>query len=259
MSNFPKALLHALCLTACIATNHTASAQTIASCSSVASDPDGDGFGWENNASCRVTEGSNGAPEFINLETGQPVSLTRAYWDPTDFDNPITCGERYFDGIGYEQTYRELFIEHGRLSPVTPFQGRLELTARAEAINLPWALENGIYTGPTGLSESPWVEVVDLFKTGGDTGHGVRIWHSNHSYTRCAPLAPDRNFIPTGTPPVPENLFTGTCVDTDPLGDGWGWDGTTSCSIPVNNPETGICVDLDGDGWGWNGVDSCQI
>lgn len=43
--------------------------------------------------------------------------------------------------------------------------------------------------------------------------------------------------------------FAAECIDTD--GDGWGWDGTSSCEMP--------CVDNDGDGWGWNGTSSCLI
>ena len=58
------------------------------------------------------------------------------------------------------------------------------------------------------------------------------------------------------------------CIDTDPVGDGWGWDGSSSCRIYENqtsnqasNTETAICVDTDpvGDGWGWNGSDSCRV
>lgn len=41
------------------------------------------------------------------------------------------------------------------------------------------------------------------------------------------------------------------CLDTD--GDGWGWNGSSSCLVSAD------CIDTDGDGWGWNGVDSCRI
>ena len=53
---------------------------------------------------------------------------------------------------------------------------------------------------------------------------------------------------------------TAVCVDTVPLGDGWGWNGSSSCTIaPVT--QAVVCVDSPpiGDGWGWDGSSSCQI
>lgn len=56
------------------------------------------------------------------------------------------------------------------------------------------------------------------------------------------------------------------CIDTD--GDGWGWNGTSSCLIGSSPPATlspstpsssAECIDTDGDGWGWDGVMSCRI
>jgi hypothetical protein len=50
------------------------------------------------------------------------------------------------------------------------------------------------------------------------------------------------------------------CVDTVPLGDGWGWNGSTSCTIAtITVPQ--VCVDTPpaGDGWGWDGSSSCRI
>jgi len=46
------------------------------------------------------------------------------------------------------------------------------------------------------------------------------------------------------------------CIDTD--GDGWGWNGVTSCRLEV---VASACVDTPpvGDGWGWDGVTSCQL
>ena len=63
------------------------------------------------------------------------------------------------------------------------------------------------------------------------------------------------------------------CVDTAPLGDGWGWNGSAPCRITgddvpaANNPGSVPdsadleCVDTAplGDGWGWNGWSACQI
>lgn len=48
----------------------------------------------------------------------------------------------------------------------------------------------------------------------------------------------------------------------DPDGDGWGWDGSGSCRAGGQSepsPGLAVCVDPDGDGWGWNGSTSCQV
>lgn len=57
-----------------------------------------------------------------------------------------------------------------------------------------------------------------------------------------------------------------TCIDSPPVGDGWGWDGVQSCRVTgaeeaSNRTEdnAAACVDSDGDGWGWNGVESCLV
>jgi len=58
-------------------------------------------------------------------------------------------------------------------------------------------------------------------------------------------------------------------------GDGWGWDGSTSCRVESADTSTNTnnggtqsvattdasCVDTDpiGDGWGWNGSTSCRV
>jgi len=50
------------------------------------------------------------------------------------------------------------------------------------------------------------------------------------------------------------------CVDTD--GDGWGWDGSSSCLIGETTPATtgsAACVDTDGDGYGWDGSATCLV
>jgi len=47
-----------------------------------------------------------------------------------------------------------------------------------------------------------------------------------------------------------------SCVDTGVLGDGWGWNGSTSCRVGLST-----CVDTGvlNDGWGWDGTKSCRV
>ena len=55
------------------------------------------------------------------------------------------------------------------------------------------------------------------------------------------------------------SVNTSECIDTEPMNDGWGWDGVESCRI--GNVMAAECIDSApvGDGWGWDGVTSCRI
>jgi hypothetical protein len=48
----------------------------------------------------------------------------------------------------------------------------------------------------------------------------------------------------------PEDNPPGECIDTTPEGDGWGWNGVTSCQLPVSGE--GICRNYGHYPWGWN-------
>lgn len=74
----------ALCLTVLVWTVLSASiappvaqAQTYPTCSALASDPDGDGWGWENNQSCQVAKAPNGYPYCT---TGHYQTSSSAGW-----------------------------------------------------------------------------------------------------------------------------------------------------------------------------------
>lgn len=65
-------------------------------------------------------------------------------------------------------------------------------------------------------------------------------------------------------------LHAQECVDTDPLGNGWGWDGSSSCRVDqntnadssnTNNHSGTVCIDTApfGNGWGWDGSASCRV
>jgi len=132
--------------------SQSAHAQSLSVCSSAASDPDGDGFGWENNQSCRVTSVSDTAPEFINQETGQPVVLTRAIWSAADFEPAIACGDFYFNGSEYTSFHLENLMEFSPVASVAPFTGTVTRQHPSSFLvneSYQWSLDNGIYSGPT--------------------------------------------------------------------------------------------------------------
>jgi hypothetical protein len=50
------------------------------------------------------------------------------------------------------------------------------------------------------------------------------------------------------------------CVDTDPVNDGWGWNGVTSCRVPLER-DVYRCDDVGSAPWGWNATlsTSCRL
>jgi len=112
---------------------------------------------------------------------------------------------------------------------------------------------------------APYVErVKDSFNR-----DAIRIWTDDDNYKLCTmsgeitrqggSLRATRvgyGLSPSGT--SPEVTTLPVCIDTD--GDGWGWNGSTSCPATPTTPETpGTCIDSDGDGWGWDGQQSCRV
>ena len=243
----------------CMALSQVSFAQTLPVCASQAADPDGDGFGFANGASCIVTSDSAGPPQFTNRETDAPVNIVRAYWDGlVDFNNPVTCTRYSFVTDRYvASTALVVTLTFGPLSTSAPYVGTVIRTrSSGSETTFPWSMDNGIYTGPTNLGRSPWFEIVNVGEQ-----KAVRTWFSNTIFNQCAAVDPTKSFSPTGvppggTPPVQE------CVDTAPVGDGWGWDGTTSCRVNGGEqPVVAACEDTApvGDGWGWDGTTSCRV
>lgn len=238
-------------------------AQALEVCSSSAADPDGDGFGWENSASCVVTNESDTKPVITNLETGRSVQLTRAYWDGlADFDDPILCTKWVFDDSSYVRQTVD-YLEFSPLSETEPYQGTVTIGFSRAPLGL-WSVENGIYRGPRYLSQSPWVEIVGFNRNGFAT-EGVRSWISDNEFELCYRVEPTLSFIPTGRPPSGNGFLSGVCTDTDPVGDGWGWDGSVSCRVSRNTPPpvtvqcSSAAADTDNDGFGWENNASCVV
>jgi len=274
-------------------------AQTLPSCISAASDADGDGYGWENDASCVITNTSLTQPSFTNLETGEPVNLVRAQWDQSAFLNTqIVCTRRQFDGTAYRFS-SELLYEFEALSQTAPFNGNVTIFPLSSFDSTPpitqtWTIDNGIYFGPSDLAATPWVEIIEIESTGfidpntTQTRNAVRVWLTNNIWSQCSTLLPIADFAPSFTPdnPVdncdysdaarfdgwgwdpiagqscaPINTVTSdNCDYTDATQfDGWGWDPISGQSCEPLLDSGSECVDSDGDGWGWDGTQSCQL
>ena len=171
----------------------------LAVCTAESFDSDGDGFGWENDASCIVTSDSTSSPAVFNRETNQEVDLVRAYWDGnTDIaDRLIRCDLHHYDSLRQQYTpepssYRvgiessdthpsfSFSFIHSPLPSTPPFEGSfraLNIThgpgdRRLTTSSAPvWTVNDGQYIGPTVL-QSTYIEVI----TKSDGHRAVRNW-----------------------------------------------------------------------------------
>ena len=243
--------------------------QSLPACVSVASDADGDGFGWENSASCLVTNTSLVAPTFTNQETGSTVGLTRAIWSASDFTEDVLCTNFQFDGEFYRTSDGGTRYAFSPLSETSPFVGNVEIEDINNVIQTQtWTLDNGIYFGPSELALSPWVQIVDLakgevFQDSIDTLNAVRVWLTNERFVLCSTFNPFTRFVPTGSAtPVDEG---GGSSDVDGCDyssaaehDGYGWNPVTGMSCaPIAMRASDNCNYDDADqfdGWGWDPV-----
>jgi len=244
-------------------------AQTLPSCLSMASDADGDGYGWENNASCLVANTSLGAATFTNLETGNSVGLIRARWEPSDLLDDMVCQLFRFDGTYYQAADGGTLYEHYPLSQNAPFAGNVVFVSGSSVVTQTWSLDNGIYYGPSPLALSPWVQIVDYSHVTGsppvNTPNAVRVWQTDTLFSHCHTTDPDAVIIPTGSVSQ-ENAVSTTSNDNCDysnavIHNGWGWNPVTAESCAPG--ETAQTQGLDNcdysnadihDGWGWNAV-----
>lgn len=174
-------------------------------CSATLYDADGDGFGWENQASCIVTSASTPPPTFTNQQTGNQVDLVRAYWDGnTDLaDRVVQCDLYYYDsyymqyrtedfpfraGAGINnQVFPSYRFHHLALPPESPYLGWIAdvsyvdngvVTSTPLATYPHWTTDDGRYIGPTLLRE-PYLELI----TRNNGSKAVRAWVNSRQDT----------------------------------------------------------------------------
>lgn len=218
-----KNLFNCVVVVLVIGFNQSLFAQSYPACQSNISDSDGDGYGWENNATCIIDTGLLSPVSFTNLESGQSVRLVRAHWDVVnDFGKDVVCAAYAFDGTQYQRVDDSITGYQFQAASSLPGSSDKVLvthSARSRSLVYPWAVVNGVYYGPGDLERSRWLEIVEYFEK-----LAVRIWFLDETYTECSAVNPQDSFFPTGVTPD-----AGDCVDSD--GDGWGWDGVASCRV----------------------------
>ena len=213
--------LAGIVLTIVVCCIRVAYADTFPACETNATDIDGDGYGWENEDTCIIDTISTGPSSFTNLETGLTVPLIRAYWNIEDFDKDVVCARHFFDGTEYERIDASITgygFNSRSLTP--PFLVPVTHSFNSESVMFPWSVARGVYSGPSDLGRTPWMEIIST--TVGQSA--VRIWFLDQTFTECSAINPNDFFEPTGSPPI-----TNECVDSD--GDGWGWNGVEACVL----------------------------
>ncbi|OED36023.1 hypothetical protein AB833_28800 [Chromatiales bacterium (ex Bugula neritina AB1)] len=250
-----------------------AGAQSFPTCQSADSDPDGDLYGWENNATCLVPD-PNTPPVIVRRDNNTTVNQSRAYWQASDLvGKTVSCQNHVFysdpndasTGVYISEPFTPEYV-HGADGMVTQtIDGNFAGTSA-------WSITDGVYSGQAFMHLTRFVDADFQQNSPGNS----RGWVNDTSFWQCNGATPTGTAPPKppadceDTPPVGDGWGwdgatscqipkTLVCIDTDPVGDGWGWDGATSCR--VGNPVAGACIDTVpvGDGWGWNGVNSCRI
>ena len=277
-----------LCNVLLITTNFAQTTTSLPNCVSVDSDSDGDGFGFENNQSCIVVGGqamqarigqcidtdgdgfgwngvatcdptssnttvsmdTDGLPVFTNLETGEPVNLMRASWNPDDIElTNLVCTWFEFDGESYSEIgllgSQHTGIHHRPLTEAAPSTSALHFfTAGGNRFDGTWFLNDGAYNGNSSLEISPFVEVVEQL-IGGNDSSAVRLWMQDSHFLFCGDVT-SNSFRPTGqTAAINIESITTSSVDDNCdysdaiLNSGYGWDPVAreSCS-PLETLQT---------------------
>ena len=206
-------------------------------------DSDGDGYGWNGVTTCYVSSNTiaipNTVPAFTNLQTNSAVQLQNLPWRPADIVNKqIECRTHFWDSTQrqYLPDNSSYYRYNHALTPGQSSSGSTNIAyfvrgsqqgvTGTDLDNADWIIGNDRYSGPAPFSRSGYLQVID---TAGGTRNAVRSWSSNISFDQCTSFPnPVLAFIPTGLAGQGE---TGVCFDSPPTGDGWGWNGVTSCVI----------------------------
>jgi len=174
-------------------------AQTLPVCAQTASDPDGDGFGWEfistgfasgDFGSCLITGESEPQPVIINRETGGRVNLIRANWHlEKDISNRrIQCEPFEFDEAS------AVYVKDNAAYPDAGLWNRIDTIYQHDALSSQLPRMNTMYQLavhriPAGsstdlsLSNPAWDEgferVIPLWTINNGVYYGIAPLHSS--------------------------------------------------------------------------------
>lgn len=177
-------------------------------CITAESDPDGDGYGWEQEATCLVTNASAQVPEFYEPRTGERLNVQRIKWVTADFADKTfeDCHGYLVDpgkeadkclSCGSEETQEFKHFTDGNGRFVYRF-GEIKFEA-----DFTWGIDDyGIYHGP--LPITGYAEITDT---------GIKQWVEGKPgqigfYQQCDGAIPSAMLVP-----VAEELVEIVIVD----------------------------------------------
>ena len=236
-------------------------------CSATFYDVDGDGFGWENEASCIVTSESALPPIFTNNQTGYQVDLVRANWHANNdiANRVIQCDLYYYDSYSGQyllepvpfragaslnnQVFPSYRFHHQSLPLESPFIGMIDsveyvegstITPTSFAGDANWTTNDGRYIGPTVL-QSPYVELISL----ANGTKAIRTWHESRfdtalnlafsgnrvqrdGFFECRDIS-GSDLTPTRGMAITETVVSSNQCDYSNAdsSNGWGWNPVT--------------------------------
>lgn len=178
-------------------------------CSSASFDSDGDGWGWENNASCKV------ATHEIGVNNGVPV-CEQPSSDPDG------------DGWGWENGASCSVVAKVRTSnPVCE-------SSASDSDGDGWGWENGA---------SCQVAIVAVTPTNAPVTHPSCEYRASDDNADGWGWENESSCRVTATSRFPECF--GAAVDTDPDGDGWGFQNNQVCEVVAKKVFKGVVFEQD--------------
>ena len=176
-------------------------------------------------------------PSYTNLQSNTPVTLVNAKWGSAEIvRGQMECKSHYWnssqrqyvaDNTSYYRYKHTAYPGNSNAGDATVayyVRGSDQIVTSTALNQQPWNIDGGRYSGPAPFARSAYVEVVGV---SGDRQNAVRSWTSNTTFDLCTAY-PDAG---AGLVPQGGTTDAGSCVDTPPANDGWGWNGQSSCRI----------------------------
>ncbi len=212
------------------------------------------GFGWDGEQTCKVTNlRLFGAEHTL---TGTVTADTSKNWSIDDFANQTVRCDSYQLRTNFSTRNKE--YKRSRYDITFLSDGAIPSTATSESLTGVTAhiYTRGFVTGSTGILTG--VNALVNFSAGAFTTNKGYLFIEDRGERNNSGDYIVEKFSHCWLRDSTTETINPQCIDTIPVGDGWGWDGATSCRLEITNP---VCVDSPpiGDGWGWDGISSCEI
>ena len=214
-------------------------------CQDPASDPDGDGFGWEQNASCLVGSSDTGTPQpDASPESPTTPTPDTTITEPTRTDNaggiPICmdpASDPDGDGFGWEQNASCLVSSsepanpQPDASPESPTAATPDDTPTAASPAFPTCVSDASDPDGDGFG---WEDGATCIVGEDSTSAGNTDEDTTTAGNMDEGSAPDSPPEERSTPTSSANPVCES-EDSDPDGDGFGWENSQTCVVVLQD------------------------